>query len=67
MCAAAPVYYPAFCLVCFPFPRFLWLITTGRAIINVCANAWVARGRGLSDDDTFKLILAGLKTIMRDD
>jgi hypothetical protein len=37
---------------------------TGRALINVCANAWVARGRGLSDDDTFKLILAGLKNIL---
>jgi hypothetical protein len=39
---------------------------TGRAIINVCANAWVARDSGLSDDDTFALIMAGLKTIMPD-
>ena len=37
---------------------------TGRAIINVCANAWVARGRGLSDDETFKLMMAGLNTLL---
>ena len=25
----------------------------GRAMINVCVNAWVGKIRGLSDDDTF--------------
>jgi hypothetical protein len=36
----------------------------GREIINVCVNAWVAKGRGLSEDDTFKLIQAGLNKIL---
>lgn len=33
----------------------------GRAFINVCANGWVASIRGLSEEDTSKLIMAGLK------
>jgi hypothetical protein len=40
------------------------LTPTGRAIINVCANAWVAKVRGLSGDNTFKLIMAGLKKLV---
>jgi hypothetical protein len=38
---------------------------TGRAFINVCANAWVARIRGLSEEDTFNLIMAGLKKVLQ--
>jgi hypothetical protein len=37
---------------------------TGRAFINVCANSWVARIRGLSEEDTGNLIMAGLKKIL---
>jgi hypothetical protein len=33
----------------------------GRAFIDVCMNAWVARIRGLSEEGTFNLIMAGLK------
>jgi hypothetical protein len=36
----------------------------GREIINVCVNAWVAKVRGLSEDDTLKLIQAGLNKIL---
>jgi hypothetical protein len=39
----------------------------GRAFINVCMNAWVGQIRGLSDEDTHHLIMAGLKkTLHRD-
>ena len=38
---------------------------TGRAFINVCANAWVARIRGLSEEGTFNLIMTGLKKILQ--
>jgi hypothetical protein len=39
----------------------------GRAFINVCMNAWVGKIRGLSDEDTHSLIIAGLKkTLHRD-
>ena len=37
---------------------------TGRAFINVCAHSWVARIRGLSDEDTFSLIMAGLTKLL---
>jgi hypothetical protein len=37
---------------------------TGQAIVNVCANAWVAKARGLSDDETFTLMMAGLQKIL---
>jgi hypothetical protein len=37
---------------------------TGRAFINVCANSWVASTRGLSEEDTSKLLMAGLKKIL---
>ena len=33
----------------------------GRAMINVCMNAWVGEVRGLSDEDTHALIMSGLK------
>jgi hypothetical protein len=33
----------------------------GRAMINVCLDAWVAKVSGLSDENTFNLIMAGLK------
>jgi hypothetical protein len=33
----------------------------GHAFINVCMNAWVGKVRGLSDEDTHSLIMAGLK------
>jgi hypothetical protein len=36
----------------------------GREIINVCVNAWVAKVRGLSEDDTLKLIQGGLNKIL---
>ena len=36
----------------------------GREILTVCVNAWVAESRGLSGDDTFKLMQAGLHTIL---
>ena len=36
----------------------------GRAFMSACANAWVGRVRGLSDDDTVRLMLAGLKKIL---
>jgi hypothetical protein len=36
----------------------------GRAFINVCANSWVARIRGLSEEDTSRLLMAGLKKIL---
>jgi hypothetical protein len=40
---------------------------TGRAFINVCMNAWVGKVRGLSDEATHSLIVAGLKkTLHRD-
>lgn len=37
---------------------------TGRAFINVCTNDWVAKIRGLSEEDTSSLIMAGLKKIV---
>jgi hypothetical protein len=37
----------------------------GRAFISVCMNAWVGRIRGLSEEDTFSLIMAGLKKILQ--
>lgn len=36
----------------------------GRAMISVCMNAWVGKVRGLSDDDTHNLIMAGLKKVL---
>jgi hypothetical protein len=38
---------------------------TGQAMINVCVNAWVARIGGLSSDDTFNLIMAGLRQLLQ--
>ena len=38
---------------------------TGCAFMNVCANSWVASIRGLSEEDTSNLIMAGLKKSCR--
>jgi hypothetical protein len=38
---------------------------TGRAFINVCMNAWVGKIRGLSEEDTLSVIMAGLKKILQ--
>jgi hypothetical protein len=37
---------------------------TGTAIINACANAWVAKMQGLSDQETVRLQLAGLSKLL---
>ena len=37
----------------------------GRAMINVCMNAWVGKIKGLSDEDTFSLVMAGLKQLLQ--
>jgi hypothetical protein len=36
----------------------------GRAMINVCMNAWVGKVRGLSGEDTHSLIMAGLRKVL---
>jgi hypothetical protein len=36
----------------------------GRAMISVCMDAWVAKVTGLSDENTFSLIMAGLKNVL---
>jgi hypothetical protein len=36
----------------------------GHAFISACMNAWVGRIRGLSEEGTFSLIMAGLKKIL---
>jgi hypothetical protein len=36
----------------------------GRAFISACMNAWVGKVRGLSDEDTHSLIMAGLKKVL---
>lgn len=36
----------------------------GRAFITVCTNDWVAKIRGLSEEDTSRLLMAGLKKIL---
>jgi hypothetical protein len=50
--------YRRFLSVCYRTPDL------GRAMINVCMNAWVGKIRGLSDEVTFSLIMAGLKKIV---
>ena len=36
----------------------------GRAMLSVCMHAWVGKVRGLSDEDTHSLIMAGLRKIL---